>query len=47
MTIYDTRYQARKHTYSGDVVVKVCKGGDEVGYTIMDARDYRTWKRQR
>lgn len=42
MTIYKTRYLARKVAYGDEVVVKV-----EGGYTIMSARDYQIWRGQR
>lgn len=42
MTIYPTRYQARKNAKYGDVVVKV-----EGGYTVMDTREYYIWKNQK
>ena len=42
MTIYSTRYQAKKNAKYGDVVVKV-----DGGYVVMDARDYRIWKKQK
>ena len=42
MTIYTTRYQARKAASSADVVVKVCGG-----YAIMSASEYSTWRKQK
>lgn len=42
MTLYNTRYQARKNALSYEVTVKVCGG-----YVNMDARDYRIWKNQK
>ena len=42
MTIYSTRYQAKKNAKYGDVVVKV-----EGGYAVMDALVYRVWKKQK
>lgn len=42
MTIYDTRYKARKAATGDDVVVKV-----EGGYTVMTVRNYQIWRRQR
>lgn len=47
MTIYTTRYQARKYAAGSEVIVKVCAGGDDVGYTIMDAHDYQIWRNQK
>lgn len=50
--IFETRYQAelaRKFSAyhsTADVIVKVCAGGDKVGYEIMTAADYETWKKQ-
>jgi hypothetical protein len=40
--IFQTRYQAKKHAASGDVVVKV----DGV-YTVMTAREYQIWRWQK
>ena len=42
MMIYDTRYQARKAATGGEVVVKV-----NGGYTVMSARDYQIWRKQK
>lgn len=42
MTIYTTRYQARKAARGGEVVVKV-----DGGYTVMTARDYQIWRAQK
>ena len=42
MTIYVTRYQAKKAALSHEVVVKV-----DGGYTIMSAYDYQIWRKQR
>ena len=42
MTIYNTRYQARKAATGADVVVKVCGG-----YAVMSASDYNVWRNQR
>ena len=42
MTIYSTRYQGKKNAKYGGVVVKV-----NAGYGVMDARDYRIWKKQK
>lgn len=42
MTIYPTRYQARKNAKYGDIVVKV-----ECGYILMDTREYYIWKEER
>lgn len=42
MTIYPTRYQARKHASGDEVVVKVCGG-----YAIMSASDYNVWRKQK
>ena len=42
MTLYNTRYQARKNALSSEVTVKVFGG-----YVNMDARDYRIWKNQK
>lgn len=42
MTIYKTRYMAKKNAKSGDVVAKV-----EGGYAVMDAYEYRVWKQQK
>lgn len=47
MEIYKTRYQARKHAYFGEVVVKVDAGNGDIGYTIMSAADYRIWRNQK
>lgn len=50
--IFETRHQAelaRKYSAyhnTGDVIVKVCGGGDKVGYEIMDPADYEIWKKQ-
>ena len=41
MTIYPTRYQARKHKRADQSVVKVCGG-----YILMDYAEYSTWKKQ-
>lgn len=40
--IYLTRYQARKHANTSDVVVKV-----DGGYKIMTVADYRVWRQQK
>ena len=40
--IFPTRYQAKKHAASGDVVAKV-----EGGYTVMTAREYQVWMGQK
>ena len=42
MTIYSTRYQARKDATGSDVIVKVCGG-----YVVMDAENYLTWRKNR
>lgn len=42
MTIYPTRYQARKNATSDEKVVKVSGG-----YAIMSQDQYRIWKRQK
>lgn len=42
MTIYTTRYQARKVRRSDEITVKVCGG-----YTNMTYSDYYTWRHQR
>lgn len=42
MKIYATRYEAQKHARYGNVIVKVYGG-----YTIMTARDYQIWRRQK
>lgn len=42
MTIYTTRYQARKNKRGEEVTVKVCGG-----YINMSARDYQIWYRQK
>lgn len=42
MQIFPTRYQAKKHAASDDVVVKV-----EGGYTVMTAREYQVWRGQK
>lgn len=47
MTIYSTRYQAKKNALYGEVIVKVDAGCGDTGYTIMTAEAYRVWKRQK
>jgi len=42
MTIYTTRYQARKARRADEITVKVCGG-----YTNMTAADYHAWCKQR
>ena len=42
MTVYVSRYYAKKYSNSGDVIVKVFGG-----YAPMSARDYRIWKNQK
>ena len=42
MTIYTTRYQARKARRSDEITVKVCGG-----YANMRYEDYYTWRTQR
>lgn len=42
MIVYPTRYQAKKHAYGDEVVVKVCGG-----YAIMKASDYQFWRKQK
>lgn len=42
MTIYPTRYQAKKNATSEDKVVKVCGG-----YAVMTIDEYNTYKGQR
>lgn len=42
MTIYSTRYQARKAARSYEIVVKVFGG-----YTVMTADAYRVWRKQK
>lgn len=42
MTIYTTRCQARKAALGGEIIVKV-----DGGYTIMAARQYQVWRRQK
>lgn len=42
MTIYGTRYQARKNACGDRVVVNVCGG-----YVVMSRSDYSTWREQR
>lgn len=42
MTLYNTRYQAKKNALSYEVTVKVYGG-----YVNMDARDYHIWKLQK
>ena len=46
--IYETRYQATKHkTDRNDVVVKVCAGGDKIGYMVLNCFEYQQWKNNR
>lgn len=47
MLTYTNRYQARKHATSADVVVKVWGDRGEYAYTVMDAREYQIWRRQK
>lgn len=47
MTIYNTRYQARKHSFGGDVIVSVDDGMGGIGYMIMRIEDYWVWRRQK
>ena len=42
MTIYKTRYQAKKAARGGEMVVKVCGG-----YAVMTAEQYHIWKKQK
>lgn len=42
MTIYETRYQARKNKTGDQMIVKVSGG-----YTIMEPYEYQVWKRQK
>lgn len=42
MTIYTTRYAARKVKASDEKVIKVCGG-----YVLMTADQYRIWKNQK
>jgi hypothetical protein len=42
MTIYITRYQARKNATGSEIVVKVAGG-----YVIMSAYEYQAWRKQR
>lgn len=42
MTIYNTRYMAKKNATGSDVVCKV-----EGGYAVMDAQEYYIWKNQK
>ena len=42
MTIYKTRYQARKVATGDEVVVKV-----DGGYAVMSATDYIVWRQQK
>ena len=42
MTIYSTRYQARKARRSDEIVVKVCGG-----YALMTYDQYYIWRGQK
>ena len=42
MTIYNTRYQAKKYCKSNEKIVKVCGG-----YVIMTYSEYEIWKNQK
>lgn len=39
---YKTRYQANKAKTGNEVIVKVCGG-----YKLMEAKDYREWRKQK
>jgi hypothetical protein len=47
MKIYATRYQAEQAKYGDAVCVKVCAGGDKVGYVLMRPDEYKIWRRQK
>jgi hypothetical protein len=42
MTICPARYQARRRSSGGEIMVKVCGG-----YTVMTAAEYNTWRKQK
>jgi hypothetical protein len=51
-TIFPSRYYAEKAKKtnpfrSSDIIVKVCAGGDKVGYVLMDPANYSIWKKQK
>jgi predicted GNAT family N-acyltransferase len=45
--IYENRYQAKKDARYGQVIVKVDAGGGKIGYRLMDAAEYRVWRKQK
>lgn len=45
--IYTTRYQAQKAATNGEVTVKLDNGNGGAGYTLMTARDYQIWRKQK
>ena len=45
--MYKTRYQARKAMIGDQAIVKVDAGGGKIGYRLMDAADYRVWRKQK
>lgn len=47
MTIYKTRYQAKKHMRGLQAIVKVDAGDGQIGYCLMDYRDYCIWRKQK
>ncbi len=47
MKIYSSRYYAKKEARNNEVIVKVCAGGNSVGYVLMTASNYKIWKKQK
>lgn len=46
--IYNTRYEASKHKEDmNDKIVKVCAGGDRVGYMVLNVFEYQDWKNEK